>query len=279
MLYNRAGTGCNSRLEDNIGTTSAELGTSITANASAHTKATSYTTLIASTTQDAWGITVMLTNTAVASTRTSTLVDIAIGAASSEVVIIANLIGGNASATGGAQGWGHQYFFPIHIPAGVRLSARSQAFTGSDTVNVAIQLHHHYDPNVWYGSRVTTYGADTATSSGTSMSPGNNTYATDVNLSASTTNPIRYIQIGADLLTNTAGTNLRGLIRLTAGTQVLAADLPYLESTTVESVEFVHANMILSHMRFNIPAGVALKVSAMRNGTAATRGWAAYCVD
>ncbi len=266
--------------EDNIASLSGERGTSVASHATtAHTKNATYTTLVAATAYESFGIFVGITNTAVASTRTSVLVDIAVGAASSETVIIPNLIAGNQSASGTAQGSGSYYFFPIRIAAGVRISATAQSVIVADTVNVTVHLLQHQIPGMWVGSRVTAYGADTATSSGTSMSPGNGVYATDVNLTASTTNPIRYLQVGTDLLTNTAGANQRGLIRLTAATSVLASELPYDESTTVESTHFSAANFILSHMRFNIPAGVALKISASRNAAAATRGWAAYGVD
>jgi hypothetical protein len=219
-------------------------------------------------------------NTAVASTRTNVLVDIGIGGTGSETVIIPDLIAGNQAASGTAVATpGATYFFPLRIKAGTQVSARCQASTVSDTVNVAVVLLARGIPGMWYGSRVTAYGIASANSTGTSMSPGSSTYATDVNLTASTTYPIKFLQIGADLFTNTAGTSSRGLIRITAGSSILAADLPYSESTTVESVSFSAANFILAKMAFNIPAGTALKISAMRNTTAASRGWAAYGVD
>jgi hypothetical protein len=216
---------------------------------------------------------------ATATTRINFLVDIAIGGVGSEQVIIPNLLGGNQAASASTSFGGSYYFFPIFIKAGSRISATCQANVAADTVNVNVHLVQHRVPGKWYGQRVTAYGPDTATSTGVSMSPGSSTYATDVNLSASTANPIRALQIGTDLLTNTAGTTSRGLIRVTAGTSILAQDLPYGESTTLESTIYTPANFMLSHMQFNIPAGIALKISAMRNTTAATRGWAAYGVD
>jgi hypothetical protein len=82
-------------ITSNIGTTSAEYGTSVAAPGSTHTKNTTYTELIASTSYAAYGITVLLSNVGTtASTNARALVDIAIGAASSEVVIIPNLICG-----------------------------------------------------------------------------------------------------------------------------------------------------------------------------------------
>ncbi len=269
-------------LEDHQGVTTNEYGVSVAAGGSAHTKNATYTQLIASTAYDAYGISIFFYATAVVSTRTGVLVDIAIGAASSEQVIIPNLIAGNAGTTNVVTGTGHGYYFPIMIPKGSRISATAQAFTASDTVNVHVYLHQHpMAEGAWYGQRVTAYGADTATSSGTSMSPGNDTYATPVSVAASTANPIKFLQLGTDLLTDTTASTSRGLIQISTGTtpDILANDLPYQESTTIESISFLHANLILSHMMFNIPAGVNLKVAAMRNATAEARGWVLYGVD
>jgi hypothetical protein len=267
-------------LQTDTGTTSAEYGTGCTPNTTANTKATSYTQLIASTSFDSFGIFVMLNGGAIASTNKAYLVDIAIGGVGSEQIIIPNLMGGQQAASATTSMGGSMYFFPIMIPAGSRISARSQCSAGTGSaISVKVHLLQHRIPGQWYGQRVTAYGVNTANSSGTSMSPGNNAYATDVNLTASTTNPIRALQIGCDLLTNNAGTTSRGLIRVTADNTILAAGLPYGESTTLETTLFTPANFILSQMRFSEPAGIALKISAMRSTTAATRGWAAYGVD
>lgn len=278
MLYiPRAG---GQALEDNVGVTSAEYGTSVAAHATtAHTKNATYTQLIASTAYEAFGIFVGVHATSSASTTKSFLVDIAIGGAGSEVVIIPNLLAGNQAASSTTSLGGSYYFFPIRIPSGKRIAATCQSDTAADTVYVSVYLVRHPQPGAWYGNRVTAYGANTGTSSGTSMSPGNSTYATDVQVSASTTNPIKYLQVGTDLLTNSTGSTLRGLIRITVGNTAIAQDLPYSESTTLETTMYTPANFILSHMLFNIPAGVSLEVSAMRNAAAASRGWVLYGVD
>jgi hypothetical protein len=113
------------------------------------------------------------------------------------------------------------------------------------------------------------------------MSPGSSTYATDVSLSASTTTPIRYLQVGTDLLTNTAGGTKRGLFRIAAGssTNYIVSGIPYRESTTLETTDFKYANFLLSHMAFSIPAASYLGVGAMMNAAGVTRGWAFYGVD
>jgi hypothetical protein len=275
--------GGNATVENNQGTTSAEYGTSVASHATvAHTKNATYTQLIASTAYASWGIMVYVGNTGtLASTNYRVLVDIAIGGAGSEQVIIPNLLAGNSAPSGSTSVGGSQYYFPICIPAGSRISATAQANTTAKTVHVAVYLFQHQIPGAWYGQRVTDYGTSTATSSGTSMSPGNNAYATDVSLTASTTNPIQYLQLGMDLLTNTTLTSSRGLARISTGTtpDILVDDLPFYQLTTLETIMFTPANFILSQMRFDIPAGTNLKISAMHSTTAASRGWAIYGVD
>jgi hypothetical protein len=271
-------------ITSNIGTTSAEYGTSVAAPGSTHTKNTTYTELIASTSYAAYGITVLLSNVGTtASTNARALVDIAIGAASSEVVIIPNLICGNAPALGAAQSGAAVYYFPIYINAGVRLSATAQASTVSDTVNVTVYLHHFSPgPGSFVGSRVTAYGANTGTSSGVSHTSGStNAYATATQIVASTTNPIKALQLGMDLGTDTTGITLRGLVRLGFGAtpDYFVSNLIWTESTTLENVFFWTANMVLSKMRFNIPAASDLRLSAMCSGTGEARGWIIYGVD
>lgn len=271
-------------IEENIGTTSAEYGTSVPAGGSAHTKNTTYTTLIAATAYDAYGITVILSNVGTAATTNErALVDIAIGAASSEIVIIPNLICGNTGTLGAATGGAAIFHFPIFIAKGVRLSATAQALIASDTVNVAIYLHQHpRGPGRFIGSRVTAYGANTGTSSGVAHTSGStNAYGTATQIIASTTNPIKALQIGMDLGTDTTGATLRGLVRLGFGAtpDYFVSDLIWSESTTLENPHFWLANFVLSHMGFNIPAGADIRLSAMVSGTGEARGWVLYGVD
>lgn len=269
-------------IEGNAGTTSAEFGTTLTASGSIHTKG-SYSTLIAATAYDSFGISIFLAGTGtVASTNERCLADIAIGAAASEVDIISNLMCGNTPQWGSAHNYCASYYFPIFIPAGVRLSGRCQALIASDTVTCYIVLHQHPMAAQWYGSRVTTYGANTGTSSGVSHTSGStNSYATATQIISSTTNPIKYLQLGMDLGTDTTGASMRGQVRLGYGAtpDYFVSDLPWAESTTLETVNFSYANVILSRMGFNIPAAADLRLSARVSGTGEARGWVLYGVD
>ena len=262
----------------------ATFGISVTAGGTANTKNSTYTTLIATTSYEAFGIMVTLMGLqTTATTNQRCLVDIAIGAASSEQVIIPNLTCGNVSDYAAASSLGASYVFPIKIASGVRISATAQASTASDIVNVAVRLFRHpFGVNGWYGSRVTAYGADTTNSRGTSHTPSQNSYATATQLTASTTNPIHYMQLGFDLLSDTTASNARYLARIGYGATptYLASELMLKESTTIEAVTFTDANMQLSQMHFNIPSAQSLHISAMRDAaTPEARGFIVYGVD
>ena len=159
------------REESNNDQVASEFGTVVTAAGSANTKG-SYSTLIASTAYDAYGIMIEFYNTAVASTATSQLTDIALGAASSERVVIPNLFSGNAGTSIGAQNAGNAFFFPLFIPAGSRISARMQSLIASDTVNVKVTLFQWPINGVPTIERVTAYGVDTGDSGGVAHTPG-----------------------------------------------------------------------------------------------------------
>ena len=280
MLYvPRAGQ---SSVETNAGAGNAELGTSVAAGGSPHTKNTTYTTLVATTSYASYGILVGVGNVGTtASTNTRTLVDIAIGAAASEQVIIPNLMAGQVGASNSASIGPQYYYFPIVIPAGVRISATSQSLAAADTVHVTVHLFQHQVPGKWYGSRVTAYGANTADSTGTSHTHGNGSYATTTQLTASSTNPIKALQVGMDLLTDTTGVTKRGVLRIAAAssTNYIVSGLPIQESTTLETVAFTPANFILSQMSFNFPAGTYLGVGADMGATGEARGFVLYGVD
>lgn len=271
-------------LVDNVAssTTAGEFGTSVTADGTtAHVKGP-YTELIAATARPSYGIMIALGNVGtVASTNTRMLVDIAVGAASSEIVIIPNLIAGQACASNSANGSPNNYYFPIHIPAGVRISARCQTLALSDTVHVQVRLIEGQIPGKWYGSRVTAYGANTGNSTGTSHSHGNGAYNTTTQLSAAIANPIRAMQVGIDLLADTTAVTKRGHLRIAAGSSInyIVTDLPFRETTTLENMDFMETNFLLSHMGFNIPAGSYLGVGADMNASGEARGYIIYGVD
>jgi hypothetical protein len=275
-----------SKIETHVSGTTNETATfsiSVTANASANTLGT-WTQLIATTTYASYGVMVSLAGLqTTASTNQRCLVDIGLGANPNEYTIIPSLTCGNVADYVAASSKGVHYYFPIYIPAGVRVSARCQASTGGDIVNVAVRLFQMpTGAGGWFGHRVTAYGADAANSRGTSTTPANNAFTTVQQITSSTTYPVKYLQMGYDLLSDTTGASTRMLAKIYLGnaTSTLADMLPLKESTTIEAVDFTDANFVLSHMMFNLPAGSDLRVAISRDAaTPEARGVILYGVD
>jgi hypothetical protein len=118
------------RLTDNGALTASTDGTTVTAGSTGSTKG-SYAQIVASTAHDAQGFIVQLGN---ASTANGYLVDIAVGAAASEQIIVPDIF---------VRGPGEQcntLYVPLPIPAGTRIAARSQAVNGSATIKCIVHL-------------------------------------------------------------------------------------------------------------------------------------------
>lgn len=143
---------------------SGSTGTNITAAGTAHTKG-SYVELSASTAFDAGGILVQLGNT---SGTFDFLVDIAIGAAASEQVIVSNLLHCQNSAAVEVC----PVFIPIFIPVGSRIAVRCQATTASGIVVCSIQLLAYGVLSFGSLQHVESWGPNTADSGGVSVDPG-----------------------------------------------------------------------------------------------------------
>lgn len=121
---------------------------------------------------------------------TSTLLDIGVGAAASEVVKVANLPIGYAVA-------GHRLVVPVTIPAGSRVAVRVQSAVASKTVEC---YYGFADLNVTSkpAASLVTMGADTATSKGVSVAyPGSlNTKGSWVEIEDSTPADFEALIIG-----------------------------------------------------------------------------------
>ena len=159
-------------LNNLLATPGANMGTSVTAHASIHTKG-SWTQLIASTTYDAEWICVAFGPTNVAATQTDSLVDIGIGGSGAETVLIPNLLAGYVGQAVSALG--RHILLPIKIPKGSRISARAQSITTAKVVPVAVWViggarHPQFDPT----SRCDAIGVTSSGNSrGTSVTAGN----------------------------------------------------------------------------------------------------------
>lgn len=114
-------------------------------------------------------------------------IDIGIGAASSEVVLIPDLF----YSTGDTEGESNLVFFPISIASGTRISARQQNYATTGTIDVAIIITTDSGLDVTAFTSVDTLGALTSSdTSGTLITPSTtaNVKGPYVELDASTSN-------------------------------------------------------------------------------------------
>lgn len=158
------------------------LGTTLTAAGSANTKG-SYSQLIASTPFTATGVMVSIFRMSANSGRF--LVDIAIGAAASEVIILSDLSVGGAGSNGL---FNNHVWIPLAIPAGSRIAARASCSTASRTIQAMVHLTGQGLMPGAPCQKAKHYGADTANTRLTQVDPGTtvNTKGSYVQLVAST---------------------------------------------------------------------------------------------
>ena len=247
-----------------VGTASG-AGTTVTASATANTKG-AYAQLTASTPQAAGAIIVSL----VAGAAADMLVDLAIGTAGSETVIVANLT--TSVGTGGSNNQGAPLLLPISIPAGTRLAARCQATVGNSTCQVAVHLLRSTLIMASGLSRVVTLGADTTDSGGTTIDPGAtlNTKGAWVQMTASLSIPIRALAIGIGNRANGVSTSANFLIDIGIGgagsETVLISNIHLREDAGADVV----APNRLPLIPVAIPAGARIAVRAASSITDAT---------
>lgn len=178
------------------------LGTTITAAGSINTKG-SYTELIggASVTHDVYAIDIIISQFGVGATASGVLIDIGVDAANggSYTALINNLMGANAGVAANTENGPLAYHFPLRINAGTQIGARCQSNTASQAGQIWINLYckPKRPELVRCGSFVTTFGADTATSLGTAVTPGTVAEGTYVDLAGGdTTVPHWFWQYG-----------------------------------------------------------------------------------
>lgn len=219
------------RRESNVTAPSQTMGTVVTASATPHTKG-SYTELIASTGFEACWIEIGFGEVRNSGVDTATLVDIAIGAAASEQVIIPNLNACAATTNITLAIPSVRYHFPLLIPAGERISARSQALAVSDTVRVSVKLYGAPTEPVWAGQQVIDYGTNLAASRGVSVAAGlSAAEGSWTEIVSATTQDHSYLIAGVGMAGDISHQESSNLIDLGIGaaTEVaIAEDFPFL---------------------------------------------------
>lgn len=234
-------------------------GVTLTSNASANVKGV-YGQLIASTGQDAFGLLVQVQGSATG----DYLIDLAIGGAGSEQIILSNFA--HARQVGNTRRAGLM-LIPLFIPSGTRISARCQGSTGGNNCILNITLLPALGAfTLGLLGRATTYGANTGTSGGISIDPGGtiNTKGSYVQISASLTNPARWIVLMIGNQANAARANTANnswtfdVAIGAAGSETIVIPDIILGAGAVESVVVPY----LISLPFALPSGVRVAVRA-----------------
>ncbi len=154
----------------------------------AHTKG-GYAQLVAATAfATTW---LQITYSGTGATVGDCLVDVAIGAATSEVIVWPNLLC-HRQVSGESQ----TLLVPFHVPAGTRIAAAAQSSSANETAcYIGLRLFGGGPRQDSGLQQFTTYGANTADSGGTSVDPGAgaNTKGAYTELSSASTAPIRWL--------------------------------------------------------------------------------------
>jgi hypothetical protein len=247
------------------GVTTTSRGTAVTAAATAHTKG-AYAQIIASTAHAAKGFLVQLGN---ASAGVDYSVDIAIGGAGSEIIIVADLLAGSGTGSIARQG---AYFIPIPIPAGTRVSARCQATTLSSALRAKVHLLGDLPGGMEPFGKCVRYGFVSATTQGTTIDPGAtaNTKGAWTQLVAATTYAIKALWFDTSNLVQVTRTSADWLLDLGiggAGAELVIAPNFHIEASTTDDT-LVHGPSPL--LPVSIPAGSRLSARCMSSLNTAT---------
>lgn len=217
-----------------VGTGDAGYMTAVNGAASAHVKG-AWVQLVASSAYAASAIILTLLQ----NQFDRTLTDLGVGGAGSEVVIVPNVM----EFGGGKDRARHQYtVWPVSIPAGSRIAARTQNDIGSTRGIFALaylvpQSLHRTTESV---NRVLAYGALTASTRGTTVTVGfSGAKGSWVELTASTSRPMKsfYLRLGNDHASGPAAVYALDIgVGAAASETVILADVPLVQNSNPQSL-------------------------------------------
>lgn len=229
---------------------------------------------------DGWWIEVYISSGAGSAVARDTLVDIGMDPAggTSYSVLIPDLLAPNSApyATFG----GIPYSFPVHIPAGAQLAARSSvnnATGGTPRVAIAVYGHPSNPDMRWKGSTVEALGVTAASSNGTAVTSGGASEGSWTTLGTSTYDA-RYVELGFGI-NNSAMTALGYHVDLSHGAS--GGDVMLIENQLVITTAAEQVTKYATEQAFcKIPAGDSVYGRMQCSGTANTGlSMAAYLVS
>lgn len=255
------------RADHNLGAVgTATPGTAVTTGGAATTKGTP-AQLIASTAVDCHMLWVQVSDYGTSGGASQLCVDILVGA-STEEVLIANLLAGypgDAVATNtGPKTW----MFPLYVPAGTRIAAQAAGTRVNTACRVAVAVYNFAVPPFRVGGKVTSYGITTVPA-GTTISAGaSGATGAWAEVTASTTSDhfafVPSFQAGGG---ETALTNrvLYVDMGIGAATEELLNPVPYVFYT--DTFEKMCGPMFNMPAFQDVPSGTRLVMRASNSGT------------
>jgi hypothetical protein len=173
-------------------TTASSVGTVIASPGSINTKG-AYTQIVASTSSDAAGL--LIGGSIVGAASLNTLIDIAVGAGGSEVVVIPDVSCIRISSTPMAI---PQFYVPLAIPAGTRISARIASSDTSAIATLSVQIVTSTANLPQSCGTCEAWGVTAASSRGVTVDPGGtaNTKGAYTQLTAGSSFKVNYLVVG-----------------------------------------------------------------------------------
>jgi hypothetical protein len=252
------GPGFGSQVQDNLA--DANLGTLVTNHSTVHTKG-SYSTLLTAG-FEAFGFSLFWHSASSPGVNSSMLLDIAINTGGGDVVILPNfLVGYSGNRPPSCP-------FPLLIPSGAVVKARSQGAISAGTIRVGIYLWGG-SPTVagpWGLDHCVAYGVNTGTSDGTAVAGGQGAKGSWVTIDAASDADHPTIAAAIQVNGSTAtGTRLKWMADIGDGSTVWHSNL--LQQT--DSAEYVMGPWPSIHAirEHNIPSGTLLRARAASQST------------
>lgn len=118
--------------------------------------------------RDSYGIEIAISATGASATAAEAALDLLVGGATDDVLASALLCGYTSAAAGPGTA---RYFFPVHIPAGVRIAAVLASVRTSITARVGVWLYGGGVPPWRVGRKITTYGTQINNARGQAVTP------------------------------------------------------------------------------------------------------------
>lgn len=226
----------------------------LTSSSSANTKG-AYAELVASTTFACSGFMIIIIN----AHADDHLIDLAIGAAASEQIILSNLVAGVGSLGDSLT----NEIIPVSIPAGTRLSARSQSTGTSRVISFSVLLFAEGALSFGGLTNIETMGASTTDSGGVSVDPGAviNTKGAYSQIIAATVRPTYWLVVAIGNQDNQVRLDAQWLIDIAIGAaaseQIFWPDMPTIARAGTDMVM-----PCIWAIPMSIPAGSRIAVRA-----------------